>query len=47
VRDVPGSALVLLAMCTAGVCVWALPPLLFLVPGPLAVALTAVELRLR
>ncbi|MFE0763463.1 hypothetical protein [Streptomyces smyrnaeus] len=47
VRDVPGSVLVLLALCTAGMCVWALPPLLFLVAGPLAVALTAVELRLR
>ncbi|MGP3989758.1 hypothetical protein [Streptomyces sp. 3N207] len=47
VRDVPGSTLVLLALCTAGVCVWALPPLLFLAPGPLAMALTAVELRPR
>jgi hypothetical protein len=47
VRDVPGSVLVLLALCTAGACVWALPPLLFLVPGPLALALTAVELRPR
>ncbi|GAB2822327.1 hypothetical protein [Streptomyces daliensis] len=43
--DLPGSALVLLALATAVVCAWAMPPLLFLVPGPLAVALTAVELR--
>lgn len=46
-RDVPGSLLVLLALGTAAVCAWAMPPLLFLVPGPLAVALTAVELRAR
>lgn len=43
--DLPGSGLVLLALGTAAVCASALPPLLFLVPGPLAVALTAVELR--
>ncbi|WP_030257549.1 hypothetical protein [Streptomyces violens] len=45
VRDLPGSLLVLLALATAAVCAWVLPPLLFLVPGPLAVALTAVERR--
>ncbi|WP_037772038.1 hypothetical protein [Streptomyces sclerotialus] len=45
VRDLPGSALVLLALATAAVCAWVLPPLLFLVPGPLAAALTAVERR--
>lgn len=44
--DLPGSALVLLAAATAAVCAWAMPPLLFLVPGPLALALAAVELRL-
>ncbi|MBZ4015954.1 hypothetical protein [Streptomyces purpurogeneiscleroticus] len=44
-RDLPGSLLVLLALATAAVCAWVLPPLLFLVPGPLAVALTAVERR--
>lgn len=44
-RDLPGSGLVLLALMTAAVCAWTMPPLLFLVPGPLAAALTAVELR--
>ncbi|WP_052864363.1 hypothetical protein [Streptomyces niger] len=44
-RDLPGSLLILLALGTAAVCAWTLPPLLFLVPGPLAVALTAIELR--
>lgn len=43
--DLPGSGLVVLALCTAGVCAWALPPVLLLLPGPLALALTAVELR--
>ncbi|MEU8349783.1 hypothetical protein [Streptomyces sp. NPDC048845] len=43
--DLPGSGLVLLALATAAVCGWMLPPLLFLVPGPLALALTAVEAR--
>jgi len=43
--DLPGSAVVLLALGTAVVCAGALPPVLFLVPGPLALALTAVELR--
>lgn len=45
VRDLPGSGLVLLALSTAGVCAWMLPPLLFLVPGPLALALVGIELR--
>ncbi|MER7400751.1 hypothetical protein ABT381_35140, partial [Streptomyces sp. NPDC000151] len=45
VRDLPGSLLVLLALATAAVCAWTVPPLLFLLPGPLAVALTAVEAR--
>ncbi|NLU71295.1 hypothetical protein HCC61_01025 [Streptomyces sp. HNM0575] len=43
--DLPGSGLVVLALCTAGVAAWSLPPVLFLLPGPLALALTAVELR--
>ncbi|MFC6063612.1 hypothetical protein [Streptomyces ochraceiscleroticus] len=45
VRDLPGSLLVLLALATAAVCAWTVPPVLFLLPGPLAVALTAVEAR--
>ncbi|MFI8998505.1 hypothetical protein [Streptomyces sp. NPDC053542] len=45
VQDLPGSLLVLLALATAAVCAWTVPPLLFLLPGPLAVALTAVEAR--
>ncbi|POX42251.1 hypothetical protein C3486_05815 [Streptomyces sp. Ru73] len=45
VGDPAGSVLVLLALATAAVCAWVLPPLLFLVPGPLAAALTAVERR--
>ncbi|GGZ78840.1 hypothetical protein [Streptomyces bluensis] len=45
VRDTGGSALVLLALAAAALCAWALPPLLFLVPGPLAMALTAVHVR--
>ncbi|MGW8381051.1 hypothetical protein [Streptomyces sp. ODS28] len=44
-RDLPGSGLVLLALATAAVCAWAMPPVLFLVPGPLAGALTGVETR--
>lgn len=43
--DLPGSGMVVLALCTAAVCAWALPPVLLLLPGPLALALTAVELR--
>ncbi|WP_306303443.1 hypothetical protein [Streptomyces sp. TP-A0874] len=46
-RDLPGSGLVLLALATAAVCGWMLPPLLPLLPGPLALALVAVELRFR
>lgn len=45
VRDLPGSGLVLLAVLTAAVCAWALLPVILLLPGPLALALTAVELR--
>jgi hypothetical protein len=45
VRDLPGSGLVLLALGTAGVCAWAVPAVLFLLPGLLAGALTGVELR--
>ncbi|MFI1733843.1 hypothetical protein ACH40E_32455 [Streptomyces acidicola] len=45
VRDTGGSGLVLLALAAAVLCAWALPPLLFLVPGPLAMALTAVHVR--
>ncbi|MFE1838189.1 hypothetical protein [Streptomyces sviceus] len=46
VRDVGGSALVLLAVAAAALCAWMLVPLAFLVPGPLALALTAVHVRL-
>lgn len=45
VRDSGGSGLVLLALAAAALCAWALPPLLFLAPGPLAMALTAVHVR--
>ncbi|MFF5982157.1 hypothetical protein ACFY78_25235 [Streptomyces olindensis] len=45
VADVGGSGLVLLAMATAVLCAWMLLPLAFLVPGPLALALTAVDVR--
>ncbi|RPF31248.1 hypothetical protein [Streptomyces sp. TLI_185] len=45
VRDVGGSGLVLLAVATAAVCAWVLVPLAFLAPGPLALALTAVDVR--
>ncbi|CAM5604288.1 hypothetical protein [Streptomyces aurantiogriseus] len=45
VRDTGGSALVLLAAATATLCAWMLLPLAFLAPGPLALALTAVEVR--
>lgn len=44
-RDLGGSALVLLAVATAALCAWMLVPLAFLAPGPLALALTAVDLR--
>ncbi|RNG20783.1 hypothetical protein [Streptomyces botrytidirepellens] len=43
----PGASLVLLlAVATAAVCAWAYPPLLFLVPGPLAIAARATEQHL-
>ncbi|WP_238431857.1 hypothetical protein [Streptomyces cavernae] len=45
VRDAGGSALVLLALAAAAVCAWMLPPLAFLAPGPLALALTATYVR--
>jgi hypothetical protein len=45
VRDVGGSGLVLLAVATAALCAWMLLPLAFLTPGPLALALTAVDVR--
>ncbi|MFJ4935756.1 hypothetical protein ACIP8U_18000 [Streptomyces pseudovenezuelae] len=45
VQDVGGSVLVLLAVATAALCAWMLVPLAFLVPGPLALALTAVDVR--
>ncbi|MFI7015278.1 hypothetical protein [Streptomyces sp. NPDC050164] len=43
--DVGGSGLVLLAVATAALCAWMLLPLAFLAPGPLALALTAVDVR--
>lgn len=45
VHDAGGSGLVLLAVATAALCAWMLVPLAFLVPGPLALALTAVDVR--
>jgi hypothetical protein len=45
VTDVGGSGLVLLAVATAALCAWMLLPLAFLAPGPLALALTAVDVR--
>ncbi|WP_031483930.1 hypothetical protein [Streptomyces bicolor] len=45
VRDVGGSGLVLLAVATAALCAWMLLPLAFLAPGPLALALAAVDVR--
>ncbi|MFJ7770069.1 hypothetical protein ACIQ1J_17085 [Streptomyces sp. NPDC097107] len=45
VRDTGGSGLVLLAAVTAALCAWMLLPLAFLAPGPLALALTAVDVR--
>ncbi|MEW1925174.1 hypothetical protein [Streptomyces sp. NPDC088360] len=44
-RDVGGSLLVLLALAAAGLCAWMMLPLAFLVPGPLAIALTAIDVR--
>lgn len=46
-RDPGGSALVLLALATAALCAWTLLPLAFLAPGPLAMALTAIDVRTR
>ncbi|MEJ8668158.1 hypothetical protein WKI71_05020 [Streptomyces sp. MS1.AVA.1] len=45
VRDVGGSGLVLLAVATAALCAWMMVPLAFLAPGPLALAVTAVDVR--
>jgi hypothetical protein len=45
-RDVGGSALVLLALAAAALCAWMMLPLAFLVPGPLALALTAIDVRM-
>ncbi|MBE4734589.1 MULTISPECIES: hypothetical protein [Streptomyces] len=45
VRDPGGSALVVLAVATAAASAWMLLPLVFLVPGLLALALTAVDVR--
>ncbi|MFF4133550.1 hypothetical protein ACFY1B_18720 [Streptomyces mirabilis] len=45
VRDAGGSALALLALVAAVLCAWMLVPLAFLVPGPLAMALTAIDVR--
>ncbi|MFM9612159.1 hypothetical protein [Streptomyces niveiscabiei] len=47
VRDAGGSGLVLLAVATGALCAWMLLPLAFLVPGPLALALSAVDVRTR
>ncbi|MFI0778334.1 hypothetical protein [Streptomyces sp. NPDC021212] len=43
VRTPRASLLLLLAVATAAVCAWAYPPLVFLVPGPLAIAARATE----
>jgi hypothetical protein len=45
VTDMGGSGLVLLAVATAALCAWMLLPLAFLAPGPLALALSAVDVR--
>ncbi|MGW0710136.1 hypothetical protein ACWD4G_29980 [Streptomyces sp. NPDC002643] len=45
VRDPGGSGLVVLALATAALCAWMLLPLVVLVPGLLALALTAVDVR--
>lgn len=44
-RDLGGSALILLAVATAVLCAWMLLPLAFLAPGPLALALAAIDVR--
>ncbi|MEV0936054.1 hypothetical protein ACIBMX_36865 [Streptomyces phaeochromogenes] len=46
VRDAGGSGLVVLAVVAAALCAWMLLPLAFLAPGPLALALTAVDVRM-
>ncbi|WBO61842.1 hypothetical protein [Streptomyces camelliae] len=46
VHDPGGTGLILLALATAAAGAWVLPPLAFLTPGPLALALTAVDVRL-
>ncbi|CAM5647684.1 hypothetical protein SALBM311S_06531 [Streptomyces alboniger] len=46
VRDPGGCGLVLLAVATAVLCAWMMVPLAFLAPGPMALALTAVDVRL-
>jgi hypothetical protein len=45
VRDPGGSVLVLLALTAAVLCAWMMVPLAFLAPGPLAMALTAIDVR--
>ncbi|WP_030660623.1 hypothetical protein [Streptomyces cellulosae] len=45
VRDVGGCGLVLLAVTTAALCAWMMVPLAFLAPGPLAMALAAIDVR--
>ncbi|UUU29995.1 hypothetical protein JIX56_08895 [Streptomyces sp. CA-210063] len=45
VRDPGGSGLVVLAVAAAALSAWMLLPLAFLVPGLLALALTAVDVR--
>ncbi|WP_329060325.1 hypothetical protein [Streptomyces sp. NBC_01429] len=45
VRDPGGSALVLSALAAAVLCAWMMLPLAFLAPGPLALALTAIDVR--
>ncbi|MDQ1025198.1 hypothetical protein QF035_002780 [Streptomyces umbrinus] len=46
VRDVGGRGPVLLAVAAAALCAWMLLPLAFLAPGPLALALTGVDVRM-
>ncbi|MFJ1750662.1 hypothetical protein ACIOJD_31150 [Streptomyces sp. NPDC088116] len=46
-RDPGGSGLVLLALAAAVLCAWTMVPLAFVAPGPLALALTAVDVRHR
>lgn len=44
-RDLGGSVLTLLALAAAALCAWMMLPLALLVPGPLALALTAIDVR--